>query len=78
MLIDFARLPSKLSLSESVYELWTPYHQPTNEVLFVLYEDMEKKNQILFFVLDKQRVVCLQLFFVQPNSPLSSVCTNAT
>lgn len=29
-------------------------------------------------MVDKQKVFRLQLFFVQPDSPLSLVCTNAT
>lgn len=71
----FTRLQPKLFFSESVYELWTPYHQTTNEALFVLYEDM---GEIWFFMFGKQKMVCLQLFFVQPNSSLSLVWTNAT
>lgn len=47
-------------------------------MLFVPYEDMGKKLKSCFFMFDKQRVVCLHLLFVQPNSPLSLVCRNAT
>lgn len=43
---------------------------PTNEwsAICVLWRYGEK-IQILFFMIDKQKVVCLQLFFVQPDSP---------